>query len=117
MIMLQKNPPPGIESDFKKVESFFAVKFDEAILFIMSFNIIVLILIDIYFINDGFTSDFLYLITKTKNGKIFLVILAMLFGMLISIYHAFSSKKKSSRTKKRMLYFGIMINLFSAISA
>jgi hypothetical protein len=106
-----------IDKEFKKLKSFFAVKFHETALFLMSFNLIVLLAIDIYLSYNGLTSDILSMILGTDDGRIFLLIIAIVVGMSLSIYHAFSSKKKSARTKGWMLYFAIMMNLLSAISA
>jgi hypothetical protein len=90
-----------------KIARFLIPSFDELTIFCMSYTLIFLLIIDKEFQND-FTSFFL-----TGKGQILLFF--MIIGIIFSIYHVFSSRKKGTLAKTFMIAFVIAFNLMAGI--
>lgn len=106
-------------SVFKKsLEPFFVKflipKYSEVSLFLMS------LVFALLFLTNQSMRETISTFRHLKNGYDFeantLVILFFL-GLILSIYHAFSNRKKSSFEKHCMIIFAIVVNFYAAISA
>ena len=102
---------------FKKVFSFFIPQYDELALFAMSVSCLLLT------IDKLFTMKWALLTFDFSVGEcvdlLRLLFIALFFitGLFLSLYHAFARKEKDSVEKFFMLFFAVIINAVSGISA
>ena len=102
-------PPAKKEWDIKLERYRLRPNFTETDLFLMSFFFILLILFDRQVIQD--VVAFNYFLAYVPTIGIVLLVFEFLFfvGMIISIFHFFSSGKRGVYTQKTMYAFGILM--------
>lgn len=98
-----------IKGFLKKV---FGKKFNEMSLYVMGLSILL-----IYFIDRSFNDQFHNYLENTEDGRVFIILLFMLLGILYSLYHAFSKTKKTNWQKTWMLYFAMTLQMAIATIA
>lgn len=107
-----------IQEEFEEIKSFlkwifkklFAKEFDE-----LSFYVISISLILVYLLEPSLKSDFFKLANFSKDVRIYLVIPGLIIGIIYSVYHVFSKKKKSTNSKEWMLYLALTVQLLIAM--
>ncbi len=100
-----------IKSFFKWITSkIFGKVYDEIALYVMSMSFIMIL-----FFDDNLISDLEYL--SRTDSRFYFIYAGILIGILFSIYHAFSKKKKTVFAKGFMLHFALSLQLIVAMIA
>jgi len=96
---------------------FFDIRFNETVLFTMSFLFLLLFMIDIRMRQDLY--DFIWSVCGASGWTAALSILFLFlpfgFGMALSVFHAFSEKSRSSFEEGLMLFFAVGISAGTGI--
>ena len=87
------------------IEKLFFPDYDEASLFVMSISVVIL-----FFISADFRSKALFSLYFFGFAGFIL----MAGGLVLSLFHIFSHRRKSGLEKRAMLFFAIVVNAFSA---
>ena len=98
---------------FRGVIGHIIPQYDEVALFSMSFTFILLITTGIISSRNDIQLDF----SAVYDVRAIVIILVLLSGPVLSIYHAFTDRSKTSLEKHLMLIFAVIINAFSGIYA
>lgn len=85
-------------------------RYDEVSLFAMSLTCILLLVVGLFS-----TSKIRLDLSTGDDLKILLLVLVFFTGIVLSIYHAFVNKPKSSLEKYLMLFFAVIVNAFSGL--
>lgn len=93
---------------FKRI---FVPEYSELSLFVMSFSCLLFFLTDIEFFKT------LHFKISENQFGIFIIYLIVFAGILLSFYHAFSKRKKTSIEKDIMLLFAAFLNGFTGLWA
>jgi hypothetical protein len=96
---------------------FFDIRFDETVLFTMSFMFLLLFVIDSGMRQDLY--DFIWSVCGasgwTATMSILFLFLPFGLGMVLTVFHAFSEKNKSSLEEGLMLFFAVAISAGTGI--
>ena len=86
-------------------------QYDETVLFSMSFTCLLLL------IGFSFSREIQWAFPSHYDLRIIVAILIFLAGLVLSLYHAFVDRPKTSLEKTFMLTFAVIVNAFSGFIA
>jgi len=91
----------------------FIPQYDEIVLFTMSFTCILLLLTSVL----THYSDIQSISPTEYDPRIIVAVFIFFAGLVLSLYHAFFDRPKTSLQKSFMLFFAILVNAFSGFMA
>lgn len=107
-----------IQEEFEEIKKFFkwiskkifGKVYDELSLYVMSISFILILVLD----RNSF-SDLIYL--SKQDLRFYIIIPGFIYGIILSIYHVFTDRKKTSISKSWMLYFALTLQMLVAMIA
>lgn len=107
-----------LEEELKEIKGFvkwitkklFARVYDELTFYVMSISLML-----IYLSDPRLQSDFIALVNRSEDYRLYLIIPGLIVGIFYSIYHVFTNKKKSANSKEWMLYLALTLQLLTAL--
>lgn len=84
---------------------------DEVVLFAMSLTCILLVTAGLY----SARSEIHFQLSTGDDFKMLLILMLLLAGLALSLYHAFVDRAKSLLEKYPMLLFAVIVNAFSGL--
>jgi hypothetical protein len=93
----------------------FVPRYDELSLFLMSLSFLLIYFTD----SDIHSIAYTMFVTEFhwQNFPFYVLLLLFLSGLAFSIYHVFTSKRKTPGQKTAMLYFAVMVNALAGFMA